>query len=147
MRLGSVMGEPSLRLCTQPAGIGRPEKFYASLAAIEAPVGKTVGFADHYRYGEADAERLIAHADAAGLRLVTTEKDMARLAGESGALARLRERAEAFPVVLEFDMVQPDGVQLRSRTCYDEQAAIIQQQTGAQTCRHKSRIHACQWAV
>ena len=62
-----------------------------------------MGFADHYRYGEADAERLIAHADAAGLRLVTTEKDMARLAGESGALARLRERAEAFPVVLEFD--------------------------------------------
>lgn len=35
-------------------------------------------------------------------------------------------------VVLEFDMGQPDGVLLRSRTCYDEQAAIIQQQTGAQ---------------
>jgi tetraacyldisaccharide 4'-kinase len=85
------------------AGIGRPEKFYASLAAIGAPIGKTMSFADHYRYREADAERLIAHADAAALRLVTTEKDMARLAGETGALARLRERAEAFPVVLEFD--------------------------------------------
>ena len=34
-------------------------------------------------------------------------------------------------VVLEFDMGQPDGVLLRSRTCYDEQAAVIQQQTGA----------------
>jgi len=85
------------------AGIGRPEKFYQSLAAMKAPVAKTVSFPDHHRFGEADAERLVAHADAAGLRLVTTEKDMARLAGESGAPARLRERAEAFPVVLEFD--------------------------------------------
>ncbi len=34
-------------------------------------------------------------------------------------------------VVLEFDMGQPDGVLLRSRICYDEQAAIIQDQTGA----------------
>ena len=62
-----------------------------------------MSFPDHYRYTEADAERLMAHADAAELRLVTTEKDIARLAGETGALARLRERAEAFPVVLEFD--------------------------------------------
>ena len=34
-------------------------------------------------------------------------------------------------VVLEFDMGQPDGVLLRSRICYDEQAAIIEDQTGA----------------
>ena len=94
------------------AGIGRPEKFYAGLAAIGAPVGKTMSFADHHRYSEADAERLIAHADAAALRLVTTEKDMARLAGESGALARLRERAEAFPVVLEFDNPAAIGAML-----------------------------------
>ena len=85
------------------AGIGRPEKFYASLARAGAPVGKTMSFADHHRFSAAEAERLIADADAAGLRLVTTEKDMARLAGETGALARLRERAEAFPIVLEFD--------------------------------------------
>ena len=85
------------------AGIGRPEKFYASLAKAGVPVGKTMSFADHHRFSAADAERLIAHAAAAGLRLVTTEKDMARLAGETGALARLRERAEAFRIVLEFD--------------------------------------------
>lgn len=33
-------------------------------------------------------------------------------------------------VVLEFDMGQPDGAALRSRACYDDQAADIQQQTG-----------------
>ena len=85
------------------AGIGRPEKFFATLAEIRAPVAKTVAFADHHTYSDAEADRLIAHADAAGLRLVTTEKDMARLHGEGGALGRLRDRAEAFPVILEFE--------------------------------------------
>lgn len=33
-------------------------------------------------------------------------------------------------VVLEFDMGQPDGAILRSRACYDDQAADIEQQTG-----------------
>ena len=33
-------------------------------------------------------------------------------------------------VVLEFDKGQPDGVALRSRACYDDQAAVIEQQTG-----------------
>jgi tetraacyldisaccharide 4'-kinase len=62
-----------------------------------------MSFPDHHRYSEADAERLLAHAAAANLRLVTTEKDMARLAGAGGALARLREKAEALPVMLEFE--------------------------------------------
>ncbi len=85
------------------AGIARPEKFFASLAEIKAPVAKAMSFPDHHRYTEADAERLLAHADAAGLRLVTTEKDKVRLAGTGGARLRLHDRAEAFPVTLEFE--------------------------------------------
>ena len=85
------------------AGIGRPEKFFSSLAAIQAPVAKTMPFADHHRYTEIEAERLIAHADAAGLRLVTTEKDLARLAGATGAAGELRERSDAFAVTLGFE--------------------------------------------
>ena len=85
------------------AGIGRPEKFFASLAAIRAPVAKTMAFPDHHRYTEIEAERLIAHADAAGLRLVTTEKDMARLSGATASAGRLRERSEAFAVNVRFE--------------------------------------------
>jgi tetraacyldisaccharide 4'-kinase len=59
-----------------------------------------MAFADHHRYTEVEAERLIAHADAAGVRLVTTEKDFARLTGAGGAVGRLRERSEAFAVTL-----------------------------------------------
>jgi tetraacyldisaccharide 4'-kinase len=62
-----------------------------------------MGFPDHHRYTDTEAERLVAHADAGGLRLVTTEKDMARLSGATGPLALLRERAEAFAVTLEFE--------------------------------------------
>jgi tetraacyldisaccharide 4'-kinase len=85
------------------AGIARPEKFFASLAVVQAPVGKAMTFPDHHRYSETEAERLIGHADAAGLRLVTTEKDIARLSGAGGSLGKLRDRSDAFAVTLEFE--------------------------------------------
>lgn len=85
------------------AGIGHPEKFFASLIATHAPVAKTLSFPDHYSYGEVDALKLMQMADAGGLRLVTTEKDFVRLAGKGGALAKLRERVEPFHVILEFE--------------------------------------------
>jgi tetraacyldisaccharide 4'-kinase len=85
------------------AGIGRPEKFFASLAETHAPVAKTLSFPDHYNYGEVDALKLMQIADNDGLRIVTTEKDLVRLAGKGGALAKLRERAEPFHVTLEFE--------------------------------------------
>jgi len=85
------------------AGIGSPAKFFASLNEVGAPVARTVSYPDHYRYGVADAAHLIASADRDGLRLVTTEKDMVRLAGKTGRLADLARRADAFRVTLEFD--------------------------------------------
>jgi tetraacyldisaccharide 4'-kinase len=85
------------------AGIGRPDKFFASLAEIEAPVAKKVAFADHHPFTEAEAERLLGEAEAKKLRLVTTEKDLARLAGAEGALGRLRDKTDAFAVTLEFE--------------------------------------------
>ena len=57
------------------AGIGHPEKFFATLAAAHAPVVRTVSFSDHHRYTDAEAAELIAAAEAKNLRLVTTEKD------------------------------------------------------------------------
>ncbi len=85
------------------AGIGHPEKFFATLRDAHAPVARTLSFPDHYSYGEVDAMKLLEIADAEKLRLVTTEKDMVRLGGKTGALAKLRERIEPFHVILEFD--------------------------------------------
>jgi tetraacyldisaccharide 4'-kinase len=81
------------------AGIGNPEKFFATLAeaGIDAPVRR--GFPDHHRYGAADAAALIAQADRDGLALLTTDKDLARMAGDP-QLAALAARAKALPVTL-----------------------------------------------
>ena len=40
------------------AGIGRPEKFFATLAEAQAPVARTVSFPDHHRYTDAEAAEL-----------------------------------------------------------------------------------------
>jgi tetraacyldisaccharide 4'-kinase len=81
------------------AGIGNPEKFFATLAGagIDAPVRR--GFPDHHRYSAADAAALVAQADRDGLALLTTEKDLARMAGDP-RLAALAARAKALPVAL-----------------------------------------------
>ncbi len=96
------------------AGIGRPEKFFESLVAAGATVTRSVPFPDHHRYSEANAATLIARAEAEGLRLVTTEKDMVRLAGAGGRLAELREKTTAFGVTLEFENPGAVGEMLES---------------------------------
>ncbi|MDK9695974.1 MAG: tetraacyldisaccharide 4'-kinase [Siculibacillus sp.] len=86
------------------AGIGRPEKFAATLAAAGVDVVELVAFGDHQRLEPADAEDLLARAEARGLDLVTTEKDVARLAGRmEPALMRLALAVRVASVDLVFD--------------------------------------------
>src|SRR5262249_39479201 len=59
-------------------------------------------FPDHHRYTPADVRSLCTQADAEGLTLVTTEKDLARLAGDA-AVAEFAARVRALPVRLVFD--------------------------------------------
>ncbi|MEO1193251.1 MAG: tetraacyldisaccharide 4'-kinase [Pseudomonadota bacterium] len=61
------------------AGIGRPEKFFASLETLGAVLVERLAFADHHRYRADELSRLRQRAEAAGCTLITTEKDMARL--------------------------------------------------------------------
>jgi tetraacyldisaccharide 4'-kinase len=84
------------------AGIGNPEKFFATLdaAGIAAPV--RCAFPDHHRYRASEAAALIRQAEREQLALLTTEKDAVRLAGDA-ALAALRERARVLPVTLAID--------------------------------------------
>ncbi len=117
VRAAARSGRPALRGHLRPvklrewrkqpilafAGIGRPEKFFATLAEARAPVVRTVGFPDHHRYTDGEAAELIAAAEAGNLRLVTTEKDLVRLAGRDGMAGTLHARAEAFAVMLEFE--------------------------------------------
>jgi tetraacyldisaccharide 4'-kinase len=84
------------------AGIGDPEKFFATLVACGIEASIKLRFPDHHRYTAAEAEALLKEAERQGLALVTTEKDLVRLAGDA-ALAALAARAQALPVTLVFD--------------------------------------------
>jgi tetraacyldisaccharide 4'-kinase len=84
------------------AGIGRPEKFFRTLAAIGAEVAERRAFADHHPYSPREARDLLAAAKARDLTLVTTEKDQARMA-RAPELAALQAASLVLPIVLEFD--------------------------------------------
>lgn len=90
------------------AGIGRPDKFFAALEAAGAGIARRIAYADHHLYTEAEAKSLIHQAESEDLRLVTTEKDMARLQGTAGALAELLRKSQALTVWLTFE--RPDLV-------------------------------------
>jgi tetraacyldisaccharide 4'-kinase len=84
------------------AGIGDPEKFFATLRARGIAVTATRAFADHHRYTRAEAKALCEQADRDGLILVTTEKDAARLHGDM-SVAELAARTHALPVTARLE--------------------------------------------
>lgn len=66
------------RKCVAFAGIGRPEKFFATLEATGARIAARHAFPDHYAYRPRDIGMLQAQALDLGAMLVTTQKDLAR---------------------------------------------------------------------
>src|SRR4029077_2857225 len=60
------------------AGIGRPEKFFATLQALGAVLVGTRAFPDHHRFRVAELDGLCRDAERSGARLVTTAKDIVR---------------------------------------------------------------------
>ena len=85
------------------AGIGDPEKFFMTLAGAGLEAVAEESFPDHHPYDGADAQRLLALAEAKNLIPVTTEKDLVRLSGHDRALATLAAKTRAIPVTLMFE--------------------------------------------
>jgi tetraacyldisaccharide 4'-kinase len=107
-------GPPVLRACLTPtaeapaltgarvvafAGIGRPEKFFATLGLFDAEVVGRHPFPDHQPYSQLMLEGILAEAERAAARVVTTEKDWVRVPAE------LRQRIIPIPVRISWDTV------------------------------------------
>lgn len=84
------------------AGIGRPQKFFDTLAAQGVQIVKALPLDDHQPLSPALFARLELQAKGLGAQLVTTEKDAVRLARP------LRQRVLTLPVRLTLDT--PEGL-------------------------------------
>ncbi len=79
------------------AGIGRPAKFFQTLAESgHAPV-HSISFPDHHPYAEPDLQRLRSEARRLDATLITTEKDFVRLP------KTVRTDIRTLPVALAWD--------------------------------------------
>ncbi len=119
VRMGSRAGKPVLAAFLRPrdsdwlagrrvlafAGIGHPEKFFASLREIGAVPAFTRAFPDHHPYTQEEVADLLATAAAGGLDIVTTAKDAVRLRDDPVA-APLRDKLVVVDVEAAFDDAQ-----------------------------------------
>ena len=81
------------------AGIGRPEKLFATLEALGCELAARRAFPDHHRYSPNEIMALAEAASDLGAVPVTTEKDAARLPEAARAMIA------TLPVRLVFDDV------------------------------------------
>ncbi|WP_439815564.1 tetraacyldisaccharide 4'-kinase [Zavarzinia sp. CC-PAN008] len=84
------------------AGIGRPQKFFDTVAGLGARLVGQVAFPDHHPYAPMEVMRLVEAAAAQDALLLTTEKDAVRLPPEA------RPMVQVLPVTLR--LAEPAGL-------------------------------------
>lgn len=87
------------------SGIGRPQKFYDTLASADFNTVETMDFPDHHMFSNADATRILARCEQLGAVPMTTEKDYVRLlsAPDGSACQRLQRETKILRIEARFD--------------------------------------------
>jgi tetraacyldisaccharide 4'-kinase len=85
-------GKPVVAFC----GIGRPEKFFATLRSLGAVLAEEMPYPDHHVFRDEDIMFILEVAAKHGAIAVTTEKDFARLSPDA------RRMVETLPIKIEF---------------------------------------------
>src|SRR5690606_36403187 len=88
------------------ARIATPQKFYATLRVLGADVVAIRSFPDHHPFSEEELSELVEEAEADHLLLVTTEKDLVRIANGMPAADRFKSKIRALAVEAVFDEPQ-----------------------------------------
>ncbi len=81
-------------------GLAHPKKFFNTLNRERFKISKTYEFADHHHYKNAEIENLLNEAQENGAKLITTEKDMMRIAPEYSNII------STLPISIEFTDAQ-----------------------------------------
>lgn len=102
------------------AGIGRPQRFFATLRQSGANLVQWLAFADHHPYSASDLTKLQADALHYGAQLITTQKDWMRLPRD------WRDKIAFLPVT----MALPDSAAIIERII-----ACIEAKNGTKTTR------------
>lgn len=87
------------------SGIGRPEKFFASLKNADLDVQETIAFPDHHVFTEADAVKILSRCRSLDAIPMTTEKDFVRLlaAPDGSYAAELRMATQVLKIQIEWE--------------------------------------------
>lgn len=89
------------------AGIGRPEKFFATLSSLGAKLAMAFPFPDHHGFTDCEIEALLEQAKDLNALLVTTAKDHVRLPKD------IQPKVEVLKVSLAWDDAQAPATILK----------------------------------
>ena len=85
------------------AAIGAPRRFFDLLEALGATIVAEKAFPDHHAFSAREATALLDLARAQGAQLVTTEKDLVRLAGSGPAQSALLAASRVLAIETHLD--------------------------------------------
>ena len=100
--VAKLQGQPVLAV----SGIGRPEKFSATLLQAGAQIVAERAFGDHHAYTAGDVASLVTEAKARDCLIATTEKDLVKLE----PLWPGAERHRLLPVPVSLVLAEPERI-------------------------------------